>query len=289
MAKGGVIIYTKKKDKKDKGKKYKRLTMIQYILLIFLSVVLITPFAQNRQFQTRMGMEIEEFRKQDHTEEIKDMQEVNQHINESGNFYTEDPFAGTTVYEDRANMIGVLSIPKIDEELSVYDRTDNLSLREGVGLLDGTHQPTGGIGNTTVLTGHDGMADASIFRNLDKLEFGDTFTFDNGEEILTYEVYEVAVVLPHETDVIQQIPDQDTMILLTCDTPDITKGINTHRLIVYGQRIPTVEQQPKESKLVTQSNQRYILFGTMGILLLVLIIVRLVYKGIKNKEENKKN
>ena len=68
-----------------------------------------------------------------------------------------------------------------------------------------------------------------------------------------------------------------------------TKGINTHRLIVYGQRIPTVEQQPKESKLVTQSNQRYILFGTMGILLLVVIVIRLVYKEIKNKGDNKKN
>ena len=271
-------------DEKDK-KKYNKLTIIQYVLILFLAIVLLTPFVKNMQFNSRISREIEEFRNRDNTELVTTMKERNMEIDESNSFYASetDPFEGTTVYKDRAEMLGVLNIPKIDEELSVYDRTDNLSLREGIGLLDGTHMPTGGIGNTSVLTGHNGMADATILRNLHKLEDGDIFTFDNGEEILTYKVYESVVVLPHETEYIKQIPDQDTMILLTCDTPDLTKGLNTHRLLVYGKRIPTETVPEIKGEKVASSNLRYQVFGALGLGVLGIAI----YQGFKHKKDKK--
>lgn len=272
---------------KQKKSKYNRLTIIQYILIIFLAIVLLTPFVKNMQFNSRISREIEEFRRRDNTELVTSMEERNREIDDSNSFYIDptDPFEGTTVYTDRAEMLGVLTLPKIDEELSVYDRTDNLSLREGIGLLDGTHMPTGGIGNTTVLTGHNGMADATILRNLHKMEEGDVFTFDNGEEVLTYEIYDSIVVMPHETEYIKQIPDQDTMILLTCITPDMTKGINTHRLLVYAERIPTVEEEIQEIKPEVNSNTRYIIFGVAGIIVLFVVIGKAVYNKV-NAEKN---
>ena len=267
----------------SKKKSDKWLTVLQYVLIIFLAGVLLTPFIQNRQFQQRMNKEISEFREEDRTEEVSKMKENNEDMNKSGQFYMADPFAGQTKYEDRANMLGILEIPKIDETLTVYDRTDNMSLSEGVGLLEGTNLPTGGEGNTTVLTGHDGMAEATIFRNIDLLENGDIFTFDNGEEVLTYQVYDRVDVLPHETEYIKQIPGQDTMILLTCDTPDITKGVNTHRLIVYAERIPTVEDKVKEIEPVTNRDTRHIIFGISGLALVVGVIGKVTYNKIKKK------
>lgn len=270
---------------KKRERKLKILTYIQIGLMMFLSVVLLFPFVKNYQFNARIKTEINDFRSQDRTEQVEQMVQINEEIHEKDNFYTTDPFHEQVRYADRAEMLGVLEIPKIDEELTVYDRTDSLSLREGVGLLEGTHLPTGGIGNTTVLTGHDGMAEATIFRNLDKLEDGDVFTFDNGVEVLTYEVYDTITVEPHETDYIQQIPDQDTMILLTCDTPDLMKGLNTHRVLVYGKRIPT-ETVPeiKEGK-VASSKLRYQVFGAIGLGVLGIA----VYQGFKYKKDKKED
>lgn len=273
--------------KAKKEREYKRLTVIQNTLLIFLAIVILYPFIKNQQFSGRIQQEIREFRQSDRTEQVANMESVNQEIHDRGNFYTTDPFHSEVQYEDTAEMLGVLNIPKIDEELSVYDRTDNISLSEGVGLLEGTHQPTGGINNTTVLTGHDGMAEADIFRHLDKLDSGDTFTFDNGVEVLTYQVYESIIVLPHETEHIQQIPGQDTMILLTCDTPDFTKGLNTHRRIVYGRRIPT-EKLPEVAETgnkVTKGNTRYNVFGVLGIVVLGYAVYTVVI-DVRGKKED---
>lgn len=274
----------KKKTDEQRKKSAKRLTILQHLIAVVLAVVLLFPFVQNLQHDARVEAEIEEFRKQDNEEEVANMKKENEDINESGQFYTADPFAGQTKYEDRANMLGVLTIPKIDEELTVYDRTDNLSLDEGVGLLEGTNKPTGGKDNTSVLTGHDGMAEATIFKNIDLLEDGDTFTFDNGSEVLTYEVYDEVVVLPHETDFIQQIKGQDTMILLTCETPDITKGINTHRLLIFARRVPTEDKtETPEIKPVTSHNRRHTLMGISGITILVGVVGSAGYRYIKKK------
>lgn len=126
-----------------------------------------------------------------------------------------------------------LRIPSIDVDLPVYHGTSNAVLKMGVGHLYGTALPLGGDGLHPVLTAHSGLADAVMFTNLEKLEEGDLFQVETYGEKVTYQVVDKNVILPTETDVLQADSDRDLMSLVTC-TP-VT--INTHRLVVTGERV----------------------------------------------------
>lgn len=126
-----------------------------------------------------------------------------------------------------------VKIPKIDLDLPIYHGTSEKTLLEGIGHLEGTSLPVGGIGTRSVITGHRGLSSATMFTNLNKVDVGDTFTIEVFGEILTYRVYETRVVEPDQTEAIQAEPNRDLMTLITC-TP---LGINTHRILVNGERI----------------------------------------------------
>lgn len=143
-------------------------------------------------------------------------------------------------YEDYKNalsiasgMMGYLIIDKINVHLSILHGTTEDVLQNSVGYLEGTHLPTGDIGNSTVLTGHTGLPSAELLTNLDQLEMGDTFEVAVLNEVFTYEVFEINVVLPYEVDAINPREGIDMVTLVTC-TP---YGINSHRLLVHGKRI----------------------------------------------------
>jgi len=57
------------------------------------------------------------------------------------------------------------------------------------------------------------------------------------DEILTYEVDQILIVEPDETEALLIEEGQDLCTLVTC-TP---YGINTHRLLVRGHRVPNVD------------------------------------------------
>ena len=134
-----------------------------------------------------------------------------------------------------AGLMARLRIPSIDLDLPVYHGTSDQTLLEGLGHLEGTSLPVGGTGTRSVITGHRGLANATMFTNLDKVEAGDTFTAEVFGEVLTYRVVETKVVEPEQTEELRADPDRDLMTLVTC-TP---LGVNTHRILVTGERIPT--------------------------------------------------
>ena len=136
-----------------------------------------------------------------------------------------------------AGLMARLRIPAIDLDLPVYHGTSDQTLLEGLGHLEGTSLPVGGTGTRSVITGHRGLANATMFTNLDKVEAGDTFTAEVFGEVLTYRVVETKVVEPEQTEELRADPDRDLMTLVTC-TP---LGVNTHRILVTGERIPTPE------------------------------------------------
>ena len=107
-----------------------------------------------------------------------------------------------------------------------------------MGHLEGTSLPVGGVGTRAVITGHRGLANATMFTNLDKVGEGDTFTIEVFGEVLTYRVAQTKVVEPEQTEELRADPDRDLVTLVTC-TP---LGINTHRILVTGERIPTPDQ-----------------------------------------------
>lgn len=130
-------------------------------------------------------------------------------------------------------MLARLRIPTINVDLPVYHGTSDTTLLKGVGHLEGTSLPVGGEGKRTVLTGHRGLATATMFTDLDKVKNGETFSIEVLGEVFTYRVFEIKVVEPDATEEIRAVPGRDLATLVTC-TP---LGINTQRILITGERI----------------------------------------------------
>ena len=135
---------------------------------------------------------------------------------------------------DVGESLGYITIPKIDVNLPIYEGTSDDVLLKGVGHLEGSSYPLGGESTHRVLTGHRGLAEAVLFTDLDKLQEGDKFYLHIMDEVLAYQVDQVKVVLPEETDDLTIVQGQDYCTLVTC-TP---YAINTHRMLVRGTRVP---------------------------------------------------
>ena len=130
-------------------------------------------------------------------------------------------------------IMSTIEIPKLGVSLPVYHGTGVDVLQIAIGHLEGTSLPVGGKSTHCVVSGHRGLPSAKLFTSLDKLVVGDTFTLRTLDETLCYEVNEISVVLPEETEKLQIVPGEDLCTLMTC-TP---YGVNTHRLLVRGHRI----------------------------------------------------
>lgn len=147
-------------------------------------------------------------------------------------------------YEELLNIagdsiMGYVEIPKISVQLPIYHGTRSDSLERGVGHLLGSSLPVGGNSTHTILTGHSGMATQKMFSDLPQLEVGDLFYLKVLGETLAYQVDQIHTVLPHDTTYLGIEDDRDLCTLVTC-TPF---GVNTHRLLVRGTRIPYAEAE----------------------------------------------
>ena len=130
-------------------------------------------------------------------------------------------------------VMGYIEVPAIDVTLPVYHGTDESVLQVAIGHLDWTSLPVGGEGSHCVVSGHRGLPSARLFTDLDKVEIGDLILFRILDEVLTYEVDQILIVEPHETDDLLIQPGMDLCTLVTC-TP---YGINSHRMLVRGHRV----------------------------------------------------
>ncbi len=136
-----------------------------------------------------------------------------------------------------------IDIPKIGVYLPVRHGTGVETLERAVGHVVGTSLPVGGAGTHAVLSAHSGMASAKLFSDIDQLAEGDTFYIHVLGEVLAYEVDQIAAVLPSDTSLLQIEDGQDLVTLVTC-TPF---GVNTHRLLVRGHRVPYVPEMVVEN------------------------------------------
>ena len=139
-----------------------------------------------------------------------------------------------------ADIMARIRIPSIDVDLPVYHGTSDLTLLRGAGHLQGTSLPVGGESTHSVITAHRGLAEATMFTNLDRMHVGDTFTIEVMGEVLVYEVRQTQVVAPEEQEALYPKEGHDLLTLVTC-TP---LGVNTHRILVTGERvIPTPQEE----------------------------------------------
>lgn len=145
-------------------------------------------------------------------------------------------------YAEQLTMGGVMcyvDIPKINVYLPVQHGTGADTLEKSVGHVVGTSLPVGGSSTHTVLSAHSGMASSKLFSDIDQLEKGDIFYIHVLGDTLAYEVDSINTVLPTDTSLLQIEDGKDLVTLVTC-TPF---GINTHRLLVRGHRVPYTPEQ----------------------------------------------
>ena len=173
---------------------------------------------------------------------------------------------------DSTGVMGYVSIPKVNITLPIYHGTGDDALQNGVGHLEGSSLPVGGPDTHAVLSGHTGLPSAKLFTNIDQLVVGDTFTVQVLKETLTYQVDQILVVLPSETDALRIEPGEDYCTLLTC-TP---YGINSHRLLVRGRRVsaPAQEASPNivEEALGLDDGRLFGLNAEWAILIIAVLI-----------------
>ena len=113
-------------------------------------------------------------------------------------------------------IMGYITIEKIGVELPIYHGTSDSVLQIAAGHLEGTSLPVGGKSTHAVISAHRGLPSAKLFTNLDRLEVGDTFTITVLDRVLTYEVDNISIVLPTETDNLKVVDGKDYVTLMTC-------------------------------------------------------------------------
>ena len=166
-----------------------------------------------------------------------------------------------------------IAIPSIHVSLPVYHGTETRTLADGVGHLFGTSLPIGGSSTHAVLTGHTGLPTATMFDNLTRLRKGDAFYISSLGQTLKYEVTEITVVKPEETDSLRKVPGRDLVTLITC-TP---YGVNSHRLLVTGERVPMdpTAAAAEEAKALPAPMQTW-----MKVIIVAVVIILAVVVGI---------
>lgn len=174
-------------------------------------------------------------------------------------------------------LMGTIEIPKIGEKLPIYHTTFDNVLQNGVGHMEGSSMPVGGESTHCVLAGHRGLPSAKLFTDLDQIVEGDIFTLNVLNETLVYEVDQILVVEPSETEWLAIEEGKDLVTLVTC-TP---YGINTQRLLVRGQRI--YPQQVAEKMALRNDGQmlsewQILLLLSIPLFLIELAIYALVWK-----------
>lgn len=196
---------------------------------------------------------------------------------------------------DSSGMMAYITIPRLGTTIPIYHGTDEAVLQVGVGHLQNTSLPVGGESTHAALSGHRGLPTASLFTDLDQMQVGDQFYIKILNETLAYEVDQILTVLPSEMDALAIVPGEDYVTLITC-TP---YGINSHRLLVRGHRVPYMPEAEAQAMETQKSGwfqslpmqYRHLLIG-LGIVFVIVVLriligvlLRRFRKGRKRKHE----
>ncbi|MFP3766744.1 class C sortase [Streptococcus sp. TATVAM-FAB35] len=182
--------------------------------------------------------------------------------------------AEKSVYNKTLDVTGTgimayVEIPKINTTLPIYHGTDDAILQVAVGHIPGTSLPVGGKGTHAVISGHRGLPSAKLFTDIDRLVDGDTFMIQVLDETLTYEVDQILTVLPDDVSALAIDPNQDYVTLVTC-TP---YGVNSHRLLVRGHRIPN---KIKNARVISEASRVEPLLVAPILAIFIFILLLLV-------------
>ena len=157
-------------------------------------------------------------------------------------------------------VMGTVRVPKISVELPIYHGTSDAALASGAGHLYGTSLPVGGPSTHAVITGHRGLATAQMFTRLNEIEIGDYLYITVMDRTLAYEVDSIDVIDPTDSSRLRIVPGQDRLTLMTC-TP---YGVNTHRLLVSGHRVPYPADAPEPSAVADVRRELHVMWAVLA-------------------------
>lgn len=179
-----------------------------------------------------------------------------------------------------SGIMGYIEIPSIGVMLPVYHGTNEAVLQIAVGHLEWTSLPVGGESSHCVVSGHRGLPSAQLFTDLDKMVEGDIFVFHVLDEVLTYQVDQIRIVEPSETEDLMIVEGEDLCTLVTC-TP---YGVNSHRMLVRGHRIENIEAE-KVVRVTADAIQiePMIVAPFVAAPMLLLLLIGLLWPKKKNK------
>lgn len=266
------------------------------ILLVFAGIVLLLYPSANFWF----SQQVQSYAVQRYSDEISAMSaaqleaqwDLADAYNKGLSSYAADPFAAGAVQlsEEYLAVLNInddgimcqLNIPAINVRLPVYHGTSNEVLNKGAGHLAGTNLPLGGAGNHAVITGHTGSTTAKMFTDLIDLELGDVFYIVVLDQTLAYQVDQMVVVEPSETEALRAAAGEDYVTLVTC-TP---YGINSHRLFVRGTRIPfTAEaEMTLETRADLSVNWIIVIASAIVILIGILFVKHIIKKSRQRRK-----
>ena len=275
------------------------MSLKKLIMRVFAGIILLGgiglmafPLAGNLLFERRqenLSQYYEEIAanlpQEERSSQLEECDEYNRALKERGTFLA-DPFGdeksnySKTVYNSLLNLngdgvMGSIEVPGITGNLVIYHSVEEEVLQKGVGHLPGSSLPVGGIGTHSVLSAHSGLSSKKLFTNLDRVEKGDVFYLHILGETLAYQVNRISIVLPTEAlDDLRIDSNRDYVTLITC-TP---YGINSHRLLIRGTRIPYEEaRQIEEEQMgsVSTWREKYIkaFFVGAGIISVIILII----------------
>ena len=271
----------------------KHLSTIFLVLILFLGVaILLYPtvsdywnsFHQSRAIASYIE-EIENIDPADYEKEWERARQYNEELVKKPNRFrmSDEEYAE---YESLLNLtgsgiMGYIEVPKINCTLPIYHGTDDAVLQIAVGHFEGTSLPTGDPGVHSVLSGHRGLPSAKLFTDLDQMEEGDLFVIRVLDQIMTYEVDQILIVLPEELDALAIDQQQDLCTLETC-TP---YGINSHRLLVRGHRTENQEMETIIKVVADATQVKPILVAPVlaAPMLLILLIGMMISTGRKQR------
>lgn len=141
-------------------------------------------------------------------------------------------------------VIGQVQLPSVGISLPIYPDSSDWNLKRGAGHLEGTGLPVGGAGTHAAITAHSGMVTARMFDGLERVGRGDHIVLSVLDHELWYKVNRIIVDTPEDGHKqLQPQTGKDLVTLVTC-TP---YGVNTHRLLVTGERVDSPQSASGQS------------------------------------------
>jgi len=121
-----------------------------------------------------------------------------------------DPITAEDFLPDDAQTVGLLSIPRLDEELPIIEGTHEDELAQGVGHYAGTAYPF--QNDQIVLSGHRD----TVFRRMGELEIGDILTVEMEYGERSYEIVDTKIVDADDRTIIVPTAPDEVLTVTTC-------------------------------------------------------------------------